>query len=508
MGIQQFTALLQDQVYRTWVKKLDSTIATKTATQLRTSQLIAEKTRFYITESQLLNVLKTIAGEDFKIDKSELQLMLREIATGGVVNLTQQEAQLEKIPYGIDIKINGEAAIKFDSISYALISKRLQGVLEKNQEIQRAFKKAEEDFEKSELAALKSNPKYQAASTANKRKIENDIRSKAKERAELGYYFNKGHVISVATNLARQFQQQIKTANELAQKQKDLLVKILDEYIANLEKEDYSTANLPDAVYQQMWAGYEKDPEKYIVELQIRAKNLSSGSLSRSSFDELRSIISPNTLASDLGNIIKGNVFLENLANTAGSRSFVELQVQRLVDALTGKKSINNPTKVPATKIGERKVTVNKPKSNAGKIKSLKKLRNNIASIKPKSSLVKNISVDTANEAVSIVPKLQQLLDIKLVNVIKQNMGTGARRDILNLRSGRFAESVNVEQISESRQGMVTAFYNYMRNPYATFSQSGRQQYPRSRDPKVLISKSIRQIAQELAITRLRAQLI
>jgi len=58
-------------------------------------------------------VLKTIAGEDFKIDKSELQLMLREIATGGVVNLTQQEAQLEKIPYGIDIKINGEAAIKF-----------------------------------------------------------------------------------------------------------------------------------------------------------------------------------------------------------------------------------------------------------------------------------------------------------------------------------------------------------------------------------------------------------
>jgi len=50
MGIQQFTALLQDQVYRTWVKKLDSTIATKTATQLRTSQLIAEKTRFYITE--------------------------------------------------------------------------------------------------------------------------------------------------------------------------------------------------------------------------------------------------------------------------------------------------------------------------------------------------------------------------------------------------------------------------------------------------------------------------
>lgn len=508
MGIQQFTALLQNEAYKTWLKKLNNTIATKTATQLRSSQLTAEKTRFYITESQLLNVLKTIAGENFQVEKSELQLMLREIATGGEVNLTQQEAALEKIPYGIDIKINGESAIKFDSISYALISKRLQGVLDKNEEIQRAFKNAEENFEKSELAALNSDPKYKNATTAIKRKMENDIKSKAKERAELGFYFNKGHVISVATNLARQFQQQVKVANELAQKQKDLLVKILDEYIANLEKEDYNSANLPDAIYQQMWAGYEKDPEKFIVELQLRAKNLSSGSLSRSSFDELRSVISPNTLASDLGNIVKGNAFLQSLANTAGSRSFVDLQVQRLVNALTGKQSTDKPTKVSPVKIGEKKTTINKPKSNAAKIKALKKVRTNLANIKPKTNLVKNVDANNRDYVVSVVPKLQQLLSYKLVDVVKQNMGTGSRRDILNLRSGRFAESVSVERVSESRQGMITAFYTYMRNPYATFSQGGRQQYPRTRDPKLLISKSIRQIAQELAITKLRAQLI
>ena len=103
---------------------------------------------------------------------------------------------------------------------------------------------------------------------------------------------------------------------------------------------------------------------------------------------------------------------------------------------------------------------------------------------------------------------LQSLLNTNLVRTIKQNMGNGSRRDILNLRSGRFAESVKVERLTESRQGMVTAYYNYMRNPYATFSQGGKQESPRSRDPKLLISKSIRELAAQAKITRLRAVLV
>lgn len=52
---------------------------------------------------------------------------------------------------------------------------------------------------------------------------------------------------------------------------------------------------------------------------------------------------------------------------------------------------------------------------------------------------------------------------------------------------------------------MITAFYTYMKYPYATFSEGGRQQYPRSRDPKLLISKSIREIAGTSVANRLRA---
>jgi hypothetical protein len=96
-------------------------------------------------------------------------------------------------------------------------------------------------------------------------------------------------------------------------------------------------------------------------------------------------------------------------------------------------------------------------------------------------------------------------LNGSLVEQIKKNMGRGERRDILNLRSGRFAESVKVERLSESREGMITAFYTYMKNPYATFSAGGRQDLPRSRDPKLLISKSIRELLQQQVANRLRA---
>ena len=52
---------------------------------------------------------------------------------------------------------------------------------------------------------------------------------------------------------------------------------------------------------------------------------------------------------------------------------------------------------------------------------------------------------------------------------------------------------------------LITAFYNYMKYPYATFSAGGRQQNPKSRDPKLLISKSIREIAQQVVTNQLRA---
>lgn len=110
----------------------------------------------------------------------------------------------------------------------------------------------------------------------------------------------------------------------------------------------------------------------------------------------------------------------------------------------------------------------------------------------------------------SSLAELQLLLDSALKKAIEDNMqgeneyDLGSRRLLTN-RTGRFAGSVKVDRLTQSRAGMVTAFYSYMRNPYATFSLGGRQQSPRSRDPKLLISKSIREVAQKLAYDNLRA---
>lgn len=103
---------------------------------------------------------------------------------------------------------------------------------------------------------------------------------------------------------------------------------------------------------------------------------------------------------------------------------------------------------------------------------------------------------------------LQRLLDANLTQKIKENMGSGNRRDILNLRSGRFAESVRVERMSQSREGMITAFYTYMKNPYQTFEPGFRQGSPSSRNPRLLISKSIREIAATQVANRMRAVLV
>lgn len=101
--------------------------------------------------------------------------------------------------------------------------------------------------------------------------------------------------------------------------------------------------------------------------------------------------------------------------------------------------------------------------------------------------------------------RLTNLINSQLQDVISANMGDGNSRNVLNYRTGRFASTVKVENMSMSREGMITAFYSYMKNPYATFSTGGRQSIPASRDPKLLISKSIREIAEQVVTNRLRS---
>lgn len=149
-----------------------------------------------------------------------------------------------------------------------------------------------------------------------------------------------------------------------------------------------------------------------------------------------------------------------------------------------------------------------KSKGSAEEVNKIKLPKIKLPKLKVKIPQVRTPQLRTTRGQFTSLASLQRLLDASLVQRVKDNMGTGSRRDILNLRSGRFAESVKVERLSQSREGMITAFYNYMKNPYATFSQGGRQELPRSRDPKLLIAKSIREIGATMVANRMRAVLV
>lgn len=185
--------------------------------------------------------------------------------------------------------------------------------------------------------------------------------------------------------------------------------------------------------------------------------------------------------------------FLKNQINQRASPSFIERIVNVITSNIAGEKApVNILGKKVSSDSKKRKFSVLAPK-----------ITSNI-----KAGRTPSVQKATTISVESNAPKLQTLLDAILTETIKRNMGKGNRRDILNLRSGRFAESVQVQRVTESRQGAITAFYTYQKNPYATFSRGGKQERPYTRDPKLLISGSIRQIAKQLAISKIRAQLV
>lgn len=191
-------------------------------------------------------------------------------------------------------------------------------------------------------------------------------------------------------------------------------------------------------------------------------------------------------------NTILRLVLRNNPALGRSSRSIVEFLTETYTGVLTGKKVVGEKT--------------------SKNIKSSKKVNDIVLSKGKKTKFPNPTPSKVLKSKLPVVQKehyslisLQNLINSQLQDVVSANMGDGSSKNILNYRTGRLASSAKVEHMSESRAGMITAFYSYMKNPYATFSDGGKQASPKSRDPKLLISKSIREIAQQQVANRLRA---
>lgn len=93
---------------------------------------------------------------------------------------------------------------------------------------------------------------------------------------------------------------------------------------------------------------------------------------------------------------------------------------------------------------------------------------------------------------------LKALLNEMLPQIVAQNMTSPA----LQYRTGRFANSVRVDNITQGPRGgntMIEA--TYRNNPYETFAPGGKM-YTTQRNPEKLIRKSIRQVATSIVGAR------
>jgi hypothetical protein len=528
MAIQNFSRAIKANIFNNWLNSLEKDLNQKTIIHNRTStfrakEQTAAKTSFYLTAKTLKDMIHTIGGIEISDQEANAHLDA----------LLQRNPKDNKSPLATEVLIPGtnQRAVFYGNIGFETISEKIKDILYQYEEVEANLSLAEEQYYQAEEEDIKQkyaklkkslaklSPKQEQEQLKKLAKQEQDELDRAEKRARLegglGSFFNKGHVVSVATNLVKRFRNQVNEAeSELGDLRADM-IKILDQYITRLEQDDLQTANLPDAINQEFYAKYVQNPNYYLVEFQAKKTNIDSGRASKDLINELRSIFGVDASISTIENILKkgGNKLGLELLTTPGSSSGLDIIVEGILSPFPGRKKPKTKTS-PDIKVAQHRIKIKKP-NNKPAIASLKKLKSKLAAVKSIPDSKQFVVDKKLNPPIEniIIPidntiTLQKLLDANLVQTIKQNMGSGNRRDILNLRSGRFAESVRVDRISQSRQGAISVFYTYMRNPYATFSSGGRQQNPRSRDPKLLISSSIRQLAQQITQQRLRAVLV
>lgn len=186
-----------------------------------------------------------------------------------------------------------------------------------------------------------------------------------------------------------------------------------------------------------------------------------------------------NKVLNSLEREFKTNFIGEVLATLKGSKSFSEMVYESLVDSFLGKK-------VKSYKLSTKGKASVKPK--AGKSTESPKLND------------KRKDIDDLN-----VIRLQTLINLRLHDQIRKNMGKGRSRNVLNYRTGRFAKSAEASAVVQSRSDYLEVFYTYQRYPYDTFLPGGRLYRP-GRNPKTIIGRSIRQLATEFVSNNFKVQ--
>jgi len=485
MSISAFSDTINSHIFKDWLNKLDKNIISNNVKDIRSSQQVAEKTDFYLSSANIRSIYKNVTNLD--LTRAQARSVLKKISEQGSVR-------------GKAVRVGKTSGVFFESIGFDTISTKVKEVFDSLEGVQEAYAAAIDKYTENAYRDIANNPKITKASDIQAARDKVDKYAK-NNIGNFGNFIHKGHVVSIATNTAKNFAESIKDYEGFQEEQKKLLLDVLDKYITKLTKDDIASSNLAKyAGAQEIYAKYLKSPSKYLVELQFSTGNMESGNASLPIVQELRKLFTiSNQETKDI--LTKSDTLGKALLNTKGSPSYIDLLAENLVETLTGKKVSTKVYSISPTLVAKRdaKVSVRKNTEDISKLKQLK------AKIQATKKLP---AIRTTQGQFYSLASLQVLINSQLQDVISANMGDGSSRNVLNYRTGRFAASASVERMSQSREGMITAFYSYMKNPYQTFEPGFRQGSPKTRDPKLLIATSIRDIAANKVGNRLRAVLI
>ena len=187
---------------------------------------------------------------------------------------------------------------------------------------------------------------------------------------------------------------------------------------------------------------------------------------------------------------------MEELATMPGSTPLGEAIGQVTLHNISPKKKRKN-TKTVGTKKAEIK---EKNSAEKKKTRTLKKRSRVIRDSGINTKSIASLATKKAR-AKSVSPfSYMAMINKRLPQTVRKNMGAPG----LENRSGRFAGSVEVQDVNITKQGHPSFGYTYEKDPYQVFEVgTGAAPWATSqRDPRKLIDRSIREVAAELAIGR------
>lgn len=197
-------------------------------------------------------------------------------------------------------------------------------------------------------------------------------------------------------------------------------------------------------------------------------------------------------------NILR-SYFEKNMATQEGSASIKEAYEQALLSSLAKK----SKGKKVALKLPSKPKTIT---TGIGKSEKTSKMTSSTTVTQIGSGLIgaKARRLSEKEEPVQNGTNYLSLLGI-LKAQINATVAANMTLPALVYRTGRFAASVNIIDVTPTAKGFPSVGYTYMKSPYQVFEMGlGTPPWATpDRDPRAIIDKSIREIASDLVIGRL-----